>query len=838
MSVLMRRENTLIIEPGSDISKIQIINFILLPNSKKHFEGPPLQILNKDQAQRYVELQKQEYDENDKRICVRFSINVIELKMQFTIIIKRETTQYFCALPISNIILDNLGCIDIEQTKKALNFGVFNWITEVTIIGKILNNQIYGKCDLIFPAGNILKGQIIGDELFNCCIKFINGGQCEISKIKIYSPLLKKISSFESNQICLDNLNLEERLQIKAPYFVIPQQEMHNRDISVAKDESQFYNKFVPNFQKIQNIDICNQINQIQSLNISKNICANILQLPITQYTILFNNQLTQPSYLEAPTDKALICGDNDKYEGALKNGKKHGYGVILYQNGNKYEGNWKNDQYYGEGTFTYANGNKLQGSTFIKSKLYWGTMFYIDGTSLEVKSAQKIGEEPLQGLFFEYSQHISLKIQNQQLHEQTDKDAIHKTEISQTLSKETSNLQFNFIKQSQSDIEVENKYLEAKQLLLIQQLESQKRLNQQNQDQQKIDEQKRYQQIQQQKQVEQQQNAIKQQKIQEQMTNYQKLLQIQEFKRQQYIQQREQQQQMKNNLIEQQKIQHEQMMKQKQEMQRLKDQQIKDQQQRQKQFEILQQQSIQEEKMNQEIKRMNDIQIKLAQQNRVYPVQQNMDLNNINMLQNNDSESLYINVNPNSEQLYVYKLPNNNKTGESITEFPNGNILIKYIEKDEIVQIKLIFKRGDECQLVTKQTKELDLLITKISRYNRLKPNLLSAEERQLILSFEDSEKCFKTVLKPNATVLFIATRDNSELDNEQIMKIIEKTKLVSNRQKQFNINGKMWYALQFHVNQSLKQEKKIFFKQVRNNLEIIQFNNIQFKFITNDLI
>ncbi|CAL6070629.1 DNA-directed_RNA polymerase subunit [Hexamita inflata] len=45
MSVLMRRENTLIIEPGSDISKIQIINFILLPNSKKHFEGPPLYYL-------------------------------------------------------------------------------------------------------------------------------------------------------------------------------------------------------------------------------------------------------------------------------------------------------------------------------------------------------------------------------------------------------------------------------------------------------------------------------------------------------------------------------------------------------------------------------------------------------------------------------------------------------------------------------------------------------------------------------------------------------------------------------------------------------------------------
>ncbi|CAL5971522.1 Conserved_hypothetical protein [Hexamita inflata] len=39
-------ETQLIIEPDSDISKIQIINFILLPNSKKHFEGPPLYVYN------------------------------------------------------------------------------------------------------------------------------------------------------------------------------------------------------------------------------------------------------------------------------------------------------------------------------------------------------------------------------------------------------------------------------------------------------------------------------------------------------------------------------------------------------------------------------------------------------------------------------------------------------------------------------------------------------------------------------------------------------------------------------------------------------------------------
>ncbi|CAL6115901.1 Hypothetical_protein [Hexamita inflata] len=75
MSVLMRRENTLIIEPGSDISKIQIINFILLPNSKKHFEGPPLQLeysyfrkMELDRQNNFIEdlNNKLKYDQNFK----------------------------------------------------------------------------------------------------------------------------------------------------------------------------------------------------------------------------------------------------------------------------------------------------------------------------------------------------------------------------------------------------------------------------------------------------------------------------------------------------------------------------------------------------------------------------------------------------------------------------------------------------------------------------------------------------------------------------------------------------------------------------------------------------
>ncbi|CAL5983601.1 Hypothetical_protein [Hexamita inflata] len=42
MECIEEEGTRLIIESDSDISQIQIINFILLPNSKKHFEGPPL----------------------------------------------------------------------------------------------------------------------------------------------------------------------------------------------------------------------------------------------------------------------------------------------------------------------------------------------------------------------------------------------------------------------------------------------------------------------------------------------------------------------------------------------------------------------------------------------------------------------------------------------------------------------------------------------------------------------------------------------------------------------------------------------------------------------------
>ncbi|CAL6010942.1 Hypothetical_protein [Hexamita inflata] len=78
MSVLMRRENTLIIEPGSDISKIQIINFILLPNSKKHFEGPPLYDLHSKYF--WCEIYQHNRLQKCKMICQIISIYLIKME--------------------------------------------------------------------------------------------------------------------------------------------------------------------------------------------------------------------------------------------------------------------------------------------------------------------------------------------------------------------------------------------------------------------------------------------------------------------------------------------------------------------------------------------------------------------------------------------------------------------------------------------------------------------------------------------------------------------------------------------------------------------------------------
>lgn len=57
-----------------------------------------------------------------------------------------------------------------------------------------------------------------------------------------------------------------------------------------------------------------------------------------------------------------VIEDANFKYEGYVKDGKKHGQGTLSYKSGDKYVGQWQNDQKHGQGTYIYADGEKYEG--------------------------------------------------------------------------------------------------------------------------------------------------------------------------------------------------------------------------------------------------------------------------------------------------------------------------------------------------------------------------------------------------------------------------------------------------------------------------------------------
>jgi len=57
-----------------------------------------------------------------------------------------------------------------------------------------------------------------------------------------------------------------------------------------------------------------------------------------------------------------VIEGENFKYEGYVKNGKKHGQGSLFFNSGDKYVGEWRNDKKHGQGTYTYSDGEKYVG--------------------------------------------------------------------------------------------------------------------------------------------------------------------------------------------------------------------------------------------------------------------------------------------------------------------------------------------------------------------------------------------------------------------------------------------------------------------------------------------
>ena len=54
-----------------------------------------------------------------------------------------------------------------------------------------------------------------------------------------------------------------------------------------------------------------------------------------------------------------IILENGDRYEGALQNKFKHGYGIYSYANGDTYTGDWANDLQNGHGVYLFATGSR-----------------------------------------------------------------------------------------------------------------------------------------------------------------------------------------------------------------------------------------------------------------------------------------------------------------------------------------------------------------------------------------------------------------------------------------------------------------------------------------------
>lgn len=86
---------------------------------------------------------------------------------------------------------------------------------------------------------------------------------------------------------------------------------------------------------------------------------------------------ITQP---QLPEKQNIKYTKGNRYEGEMKNGMRHGYGIYFYQNGDRYEGWWECNIKNGMGTFFYKDGSLYVGQWSNNDKNGLGTFYYKSG--------------------------------------------------------------------------------------------------------------------------------------------------------------------------------------------------------------------------------------------------------------------------------------------------------------------------------------------------------------------------------------------------------------------------------------------------------------------------
>ena len=103
-------------------------------------------------------------------------------------------------------------------------------------------------------------------------------------------------------------------------------------------------------------------IKSYENNNINYKLLQNLKEFKNGDYMNNFNEEKLIEIYYKMNKKIQRKKYEDGEYKGELKNNKRDGKGIMIYNNGNKYEGEWKNDVKEGKFTVTYNSGNKYEG--------------------------------------------------------------------------------------------------------------------------------------------------------------------------------------------------------------------------------------------------------------------------------------------------------------------------------------------------------------------------------------------------------------------------------------------------------------------------------------------
>ncbi|KAL9182169.1 hypothetical protein ACHAXT_012821 [Thalassiosira profunda] len=91
------------------------------------------------------------------------------------------------------------------------------------------------------------------------------------------------------------------------------------------------------------------------------------------------------PTASSSADDFGKITHDNgNRYEGELKDGKRHGRGKITYACGDEYDGDWEDDKIHGQGKYTWVSGSVYVGEYKDDSRHGKGRQTWANGDAHE----------------------------------------------------------------------------------------------------------------------------------------------------------------------------------------------------------------------------------------------------------------------------------------------------------------------------------------------------------------------------------------------------------------------------------------------------------------------